>query len=153
MTHLTQAVARLLRGRQGSSAVEFALVLPILIATLTAVVDLGMGFYEQMQVRNAAQAGASYATLHGFQATAIQNAVTSAVPLPGVTALPAPTQSCGCATGTGIGAAACNSTCPNGQTAGTYVSVSAQVTFRPFLPYPFLGSPLVLTGQASARIS
>ena len=49
-------------------------------------------------------------------------------------------------------AAACGSTCSDGQTAGTYVTVAAQVTYTPLLPYPTMGNSITLSAQTTARI-
>src|SRR5438094_644587 len=112
-------LASLMRAERGNVAIEFALATPILLGLLVPVADVGIAFSQQLQVQQAAQAGAQYAVLHGFNSSAISNAVTAATALPSVSASPAPTQSCGCPTGTTISTAACSSACANGETAGT----------------------------------
>ena len=102
--------------------------------------------------KQAAQADAQYALLHGYSSTAISNAVTAASTLPGVSATPAPSQGCGCPNGSGITSATCASVCPNGETAGTYVNVNAQYAYTTALPYSVLGSGVTLAAQASVRI-
>ncbi len=138
--------------RQGTSAIEFAIAAPLLLAILVPTADLGMGFYTRMQVQNAAQAGAQWAVLHQtFDSNAIQNAVANATSLPSITATPAPTQSCGCANGTGVTTVACGSTCPNGAAAGSYATVSAQAPYSPLIPYPMLGASITLSAQSTVR--
>lgn len=137
---------------RGASAVEFALLAPFLVAILIPTADLGMGLYSKMQVQDAAQAGAQYAVFHGWNSAAIQNAVTSATSLSSISASPAPTQSCGCASGTSIMPAACGTTCPDGQSAGTYVTVAAQAQYQPLIPYPALGTSVTLSAQSMVRI-
>src|SRR6266567_5980007 len=95
-------LASLARAERGNAAIEFALATPILLGLLVPVADLGIAFSQQIQVQQAAQAGAQYALLHGWNSSAITNAVTAATNLPGVSAAPAPTESCGCPTGTAI---------------------------------------------------
>src|ERR1700686_5281626 len=95
-------LASLMRAEHGNAAIEFALATPILIGLLVPVADLGMAFSQQIKVQQAAQAGAQYALLHGFNSSAISNAVTAATTLATVTAWPAPTTSYGCPTGTSI---------------------------------------------------
>lgn len=76
---------------------------------------------RQIQVQQAAQGGAQYAAFHPWNdnsAAAIANVVTSAGDLPGIAASSAPAEFCGCPTGKSVTAFACNSTCPDGQTAG-----------------------------------
>jgi Flp pilus assembly protein TadG len=144
--------ASLVGSERGNSAIEFALAAPMLVGLLVPVADLGMAFSQQMQVQQAAQAGAQYALLHGYNSSAITNAVTAATNLSSVSAAPAPSQSWGCPTGTTIAAAASGSTCANGESAGSYVFVNAQSAYSPVLPYSVLGSSVTLTAQAAVRV-
>jgi Flp pilus assembly protein TadG len=141
-----------LRSRAGNAAVEFALIAPILSSALVGMADLGIGLYERMEVENAAQAGAQYAIAKGWNASAVATAVTSASSLAAISAAPAPTQSCGCASGATLAAAACGSTCPGGALAGTYVTVNAQAQYATIFDYPGFTSPMTLTAQAVVRI-
>src|SRR5260370_27114589 len=104
-------LAFLARAERGNAAIEFALATPILLGLLVPVADLGIAFSQQIQVQQAAQAGAQYALLHGWNSSAISNAVTAATTLPSVSAAPAPSQSYGCPTGTAIAAATNGSPC------------------------------------------
>ena len=137
---------------RGNAAVEFALVAPMLAAALVAMIDLGIGFYEKMEVENAAQAGAEYAIARGWNATSVANAVTASGTLAAISATPAPTQSCGCASGTTVAAASCGSVCPSGAAAGTYVTVNAQAQYKTILSYPGLKSPMTLSAQSIVRL-
>ena len=49
------------RGQEGAAAVEFAIVLPILMLILAGLFDFGWLFYWQHSVTNASRAGARYA--------------------------------------------------------------------------------------------
>ena len=155
MLGLTRCLSRVIdamRDGRGVAAVEFALATPLLATILTVLVDFGFGFYEKMQVEDAAQAGAQYALLYGWDSTAIQNAVTNATPLSGLSATPAPTKTCGCPSGTSVTAATCGATCSNGLSAGTYVTISAQATYTPLISYAVMGSTVTLSAQSVARI-
>ena len=143
--------AAFLRARDGSAAVEFSIAAPVLAIIFVPLIDIGMAVYQQMQVQDAAQAGAQYAMRHGWNSSAIESAVTSATAL-SVSASPAPSKSCGCPDSSSVSSASCGSRCPDGQTAGTYVTVSAQATYAPLLPYPTMGSSVTLTAQTTARI-
>jgi Flp pilus assembly protein TadG len=145
-------LASLMRAEHGNVAIEFALATPILIGLLVPVADVGIAFSQQIQVQQAAQAGAQYAVLHGFSSSAISNAVTAATALPGVSAYPAPTSGCGCPTGSTITVAACASVCANGETAGTYVQVHARSAYTPALPYSVFGTGVTLTADAEVRV-
>jgi Flp pilus assembly protein TadG len=140
------------RDGRGVSAVEFALAAPLLATILTVLVDFGFGFYQKMKVEDAAQAGAQYALLNGWDQSAIQNAVTNATNLSGLTATPAPSQACGCPSGSSVSAATCGTLCSNGLTAGTYVTVNAQATYTPMISYPVMGSSVTLSAQSVVRI-
>jgi hypothetical protein len=142
----------LLRAREGNALVEFGFVAPVLGAILVPVIDIGIGFYQRMQVQDAAQAGAQYAMAHGWNSSAIQDAVTGATTLPSVMASPAPIRSCGCPGDTSIAAASCGSICADGTPAGIYVTVSAQAVYKTLVPYPTLGSSVTLSAQSTARI-
>ena len=148
----SRRLASVLRAERGNAAIEFALAAPMLVGLLVPVADLGMAMAQQLQVQQAAQAGAQYALLHGYNSGAISSAVTAATNLPGVTAAPAPTQSYGCPTGTTIAAARSGSTCADGETAGSYVFVNAQSAYNTALPYSVLGAGVTLTAQAAVRV-
>jgi len=145
-------MAALLRAREGNAAMEFGLVAPVLGAVLVPVIDLGIGFYQRMQVQDAAQAGAQYAMTHGWNSTAIRNAVTGATTLSALNASPAPALSCGCPGEASVVSASCGSVCADGQPAGTYVTVSAQAVYTTLVPYPAIGSSVTLSATSTARI-
>ena len=139
----------------GVAAIEFGIIVPILVMMTVATVDIGMGFYRKIQVEDAAQAGAEWAIRNGFDSTGISNAVTNAVTsltTPAISASPAPAQFCGCASGSSISTASCGSTCPGGVQAGTYTTVSAQMTYNTILPYGFFPSTYNFVSQSTARL-
>src|SRR6266496_4848675 len=126
---LSRFCARAVEDTRGVAAIEFALMVPLFGLMLVSVTDIGLSVYRKMQVEGAAQAGAQYAMLRGFDASAISAAVTSASNAAGITAIPAPTKFCGCPTGSSIGTVGCGTTCPGGALAGTYATVSAQASY------------------------
>ena len=141
--------------QRGTAAVEFALATPIMFALLVPIADLGMAFAEQIQVQQAAQAGAQYAAFHPWNSqsvTKIKSAVTAASRLGSIQPTPDPAQVCGCPNGGGITTATCSSACPDGEAAGYYVVVNAQAPYHTTLPYSILGDSVTLTAQATVRI-
>ena len=115
--------------------------------------EFGMGFYRKMQVYDAAQAGAQYVIKKGYtSATSVSSAVTSATANTAITATPAPSQSCGCPTTSGITSATCGNACADGTLAATYVTVSAQGTYTPIFHYPGLSDSYTFTAQTIVRI-
>jgi Flp pilus assembly protein TadG len=147
-----RAVSRWWSDPRGVATIELSIIAPLLVLALICTADLGLGIYRNMQVQNAAQAGAEYAATHGFAASGIVGAVQAATAFSGITASPEPTQFCGCASATGVASATCGSACSGGSIAGTYVSVSALATYTTLLPYPLLPSSFSLTAQATVRL-
>jgi Flp pilus assembly protein TadG len=139
-------------GIRGVAAIELAIIAPILLVLLICTIDFGIGIYRNMQVQNAAQAGAEYAIAHGFQASSISSAVANATSFSGISADPAPIQFCGCATSTGITNAACGSNCSGGLPAATYVTVSARATHNTLFEYPIIPNSYTFTAQPTVRI-
>jgi Flp pilus assembly protein TadG len=146
--------ARLWADEDGVSAIEFAFVAGILSMLLLGLCDFGLGFWEQMQVANAARAGAEYAVKNGYDSTNIQTTVANATNLAGIQASPAPSSSCGCPdVTTGVTAATCGASCPDGGTAGTFVTVSAQVSYRTLFAWPGISNPMTLASSATVRLN
>jgi Flp pilus assembly protein TadG len=137
---------------RGASAIEFAIIAPVLIVAAVCTIDVGMGFYRNLQVQSAAHIGGQYAALHGYDATNISTAITNATSYSGISASPAPAQFCGCATTTGITVAGCGTQCPGGVVAGSYVTASAQSTYTTILPYPIMPNSFALSAQSTVRI-
>jgi Flp pilus assembly protein TadG len=138
----------------GATAVEFGLVAAMFCFLVVGLTDFGMSYWQKIQVGNAARAGAQYAMINGWNQTAITTAVTSATGLSSISALPAPTQACGCpSASSGIVSATCGVTCTGGGTAGTYVTISARASYSPLLSYPGIASSFALTATNTLRIN
>jgi Flp pilus assembly protein TadG len=135
---------RVLRRTDGGAAVEFGFVFPFLSILVLGIAEYGMIPFQIMNVSYAAQIGAQYAMLNGYNAGNIRNAVIVAT---GISAGSiAVAETCGCANGTGITAApnGCTPplpTCTDGLTAGTYVTVTVSQAYSPVVPG--VTSPLI----------
>ena len=148
---------RLLAAIDGVSTIEFALIGSMLATLAVGMLDFGMAFWQQMEVGNAARAGAEYAAVHGWGAdgSAITTAATSATSLGALTA--SPSQVCGCpdansgVTLTGQ-SPPCTTPCSNGGTLSAYISVSTQASYALIVPFPGVSSPISLTATAVARM-
>jgi Flp pilus assembly protein TadG len=151
-----RSLRRFMRGRgdgiRGVAAIEFAVIASCLILMMIGTTDLGMGFYRKMQVQNAAQAGAQYAMLHGFDADSISVAITSATTFSDITSSPAPTQFYGCPSSTGVATANYNQTCPDGSISGKYVTAQAHGTYDTILRYPPLLIPNSFSFTAASTV-
>jgi Flp pilus assembly pilin Flp len=137
--------------RDGGAAIEFALVMPIAVAMLVLMFDLGTGGYVKARVESAAQAGTTYVEAHGWNQRGIVLAVREATNLPSV-AVEAEL-SCGCVRGTDIVDAPCGSTCPTGAAAGAYVTVTASSIYAPLIPYPGIDRSMTLSASSIVRIN
>lgn len=73
---------------RGASAVEFALVLPVLIALVLGIIEFGFYFNQQISVTQAAREGArAYAVDHNDVGFNLNTVVRNAAPsVPGITA-------------------------------------------------------------------
>lgn len=84
------------RTERGASAVEFAIVLPVLFLILAGIVDFGRAYQAQVQLTNAAREGARAAVvlpLGSTPAPTTEVAARVSAALPGVTdaLVPSPT--------------------------------------------------------------
>ena len=71
---------RLLRQRRGISAVEFALIAPVLGVILFAMIDVGGAAFQYIELVQALSAGSAYAINHSSDTSGIQGAVSAALP-------------------------------------------------------------------------
>ncbi|UPK40358.1 hypothetical protein IVB18_18615 [Bradyrhizobium sp. 186] len=127
-------------------------MIPLLSLMVVSVSDIGLAVYRKMQVEDAAQAGAQYAIVHGFDMSGISSAVTSATNSTAITASPSPVQFCGCPTSTGVSSVSCGTVCTGGAQAGTYATVSAQATYYTLINYQIVGATYTYNAQSTARL-
>ena len=149
MQHLRRF--RLWRATDGASSIEFALIGTFLTFLLLGTLDFGMVFFQQMQVANAAQAGADYVMGRAYNATSVTSAAQGATNLTGVTVNPS-TVLCGCPSASGgVSSATCGSSCPgaNAGLATGYVKVQTSVSYRTVFPW-FATNPVTLSSTAYA---
>ena len=64
--------ARLWRDRDGVSAVEFALMLPVFLLVTAGMIDLGRALYQTNTIEKGLRAGAMYAARNNYPLTAGQ---------------------------------------------------------------------------------
>src|SRR4051812_39757051 len=143
-------IAYLRRDVAGVTAVEFALIVPIMLLMFVGIADLGIGIFTDMEVQNAAQYGTEYALLKGYDSSAIVNAVQGSTSLAHATV--SPSQFCGCPSASGVTTSSCGSTCTDGTKAGTFAQVSVSNTYATLIHYPGFPASFQLTGQSTARL-
>lgn len=81
---LRKVTARLAASRRGAAAVEFAIIVPVLVTAVTGIANYGLVTFDKMELVNAARAGAQLAIANGDNTlaankTAIKNAVVASV--------------------------------------------------------------------------
>ncbi len=153
----SSAVVAWAKDRWGVSAVEFALVLPVLALMFTGLIDFASLTYDSAQVSAAAHAGVQYAILNGYNAAAIDTAVDSATTLANMSATPSVTNYA-CITNSNTIVNEGSTTCSGndtagGTTAGTAVTVQAKAPFSPILPFWGSIMPTNLVANATVIIS
>jgi Flp pilus assembly protein TadG len=141
------------RGSAGSTAIEFALLIPTLAIFVSGVAELGFTLYQAGRVYDAIEAGLLYAAQNGWNSSGISAAVVNATGFPGITASPSPSQFCGCPGTGGITTAACSSTCSNGNTPGQYVQINSLLARVSIVSFPGLGLPSTLSATAIVRLN
>ncbi len=158
-------LAALVRDRRGMSAVEFGVAAPIFLGVLMPVVDLGRAYSQQIQTRQAVQAGALYASVNmyntGTWSTNVSNAVTNSTTLAVSPTVGAETCGCPNSTSTDISShdtlTTCGRTnggtdCSDGSAPGYYVTITGTLSYSPVMPYSILADPTTLSAQAVVRI-
>jgi len=157
--------AALVRDRRGMSAVEFGVAAPVFLAILMPVVDLGRAYSQQIQIRQAVQAGALYASVNMYNTSTWSSNVSSAV-TNSTTLAVSPTvgsETCGCpnSTSTDIvshdtlatcGPSNGGTNCSDGSRPGYYVTITGTLSYSPVMPYSILADPTTLSAQAVVRI-
>ena len=144
------------RRESGTAAIEFGLLIPILLILLIGTVEVGRAMYQAMQVNNAVEAGMLYAAKNGFDAGGIAAAVVNATGTQGITATPTPTLFCGCPNASGVSIKMlCDPPpppCADGNPMGQYVQINAALDHQTILPYLGLPLPTTLKAQSIVRL-
>ncbi len=154
--------------QRGQSLLEVALLLPLLLALVLGVIELGRYAYMGILVDNAARAGAAWGTESVGNSTntlGIQQAADNDYQNNGQNpALLTVTSSvaCGCDNGSNstgpsgwASAGACTSTtsCPTGSQFAVVVTVTATGAYTPLFHYPWTPSQLSVQREAVMRVS
>jgi Flp pilus assembly protein TadG len=135
---------------EGSALVDFALLLPVLVLIFIGVVDYSLFLQQEMQVSEAAAAGAAYGAIPGNTKdyTGMQTAArNTAIGISGfaVTAVDIFTCTPG---GTAVTS---STTCSGYGTPIEYVQVQTSATLTPLFSYAGI-STLTLKGNATVRV-
>lgn len=140
------------RASRGQSAVELALIIPVLIMILLAGADFGRLFYASIAVNNAAWAGAQYGA-QNLTAAANPSGIETAALADGVniTGLTVPIKTqCTCKSGSTVTLCPANYCTYNSE--ATFVEVGTQAPFHTLVTYPGIPSSITLTGSAIMQV-
>jgi TadE-like protein len=139
--------------KRGSAAIEFGLLVPLLVTLLLGCAELGFFIQQTMAVNNAVEAGITLAAKKGFDAAAISSAVLNGASLPGLQASPAPTVFCGCVVGGVVTQSACDVKCSNSLLPGHYARIGATVKAQTIMPTAMLPLPDTIAVQMTTRLN
>jgi Flp pilus assembly protein TadG len=132
------------RGEDGAAAVEFALVVPILLAILFGIVTFGFLFAQNLAISNAARQGARFGAVQGHDCTAVRDeTIDAAGPLVSL----APSNVAVTVTGGG----GCPAEPCLNPVADANINVTVTYTADVILPIPGMGSTTTLTGTGVFR--
>jgi Flp pilus assembly protein TadG len=132
--------------------VEMAVALPVLALLLLAAADFGRLYFANIEVANAARAGAQYGSQSVITAADFAGMETAAKnDGSNLSALSANATQCTCVTTSSV--AACPAQyCANNPQA-TYVEVDTTTTFHTAIKYPGIPSTVTLGGKAVMMVA
>jgi Flp pilus assembly protein TadG len=132
---------------KGQAMLELAGVLPVLALLLLAAVDFGRLYYANIEVSDAARAGAQYGSqsvITAADANGMKSeAVKAASDLSGMTAT---AKQCTCMVSTTV--AACPTSYCASNPSATFVEVDTAATFQTVVSYPGIPHSMTLGGKA-----
>lgn len=148
---------RLRHDENGSSVLEFAIIVPILVLIIVGSIDYALSILAAVQVEEAARAGAQYLAINGASTSGVTAAVTGAIPKP-VGTISLGTITLDCATTNGgtyskQGAWSSTTAC-SGVGGVPYGTVTASIAYRPLFPLYWTGltgGVLNISGSATTR--
>ena len=134
-------IARLARCRRGIAAVEFGLLVPVLLVLMLGIVNYGLVMFNKMELVSAARSGAQLALADYTDTSAIKDAVVNATSLSLDASDVTTTQFCECS-GTSITCG--DTTCTN----EIYMTITVSDDFTLLL----VSTTLSLSGSTTVRV-
>jgi len=144
-----------LESDRGAALLELAFVAPILFLLLFGAVSLGRAYYVDLEVTNAAHAGAEYGLQNPSDTAGMIAAAQASAP--DVTLnTPSVTRGCECSDGTLYSAnctvvPSCTANSTRSNTPVRRVSVTASSAYRSFVSWPGVPSSVTLSSTATIR--
>jgi Flp pilus assembly protein TadG len=135
---------------EGSSLVEMAVFIPVLLTVLLAVVDLGRAYYLTNEVAAAAHEAAVFGSQNPTDTADMKTVAQNAAPdVPGISATTS--YGCECADGSNASASCVATPSCGSLNSVHYVKVTATATYTPLVPWPKFGSSFTLTQTVQMR--
>lgn len=149
---MIRRAARMRLGDSGVAAVEMALATPILLLMVTGSFDFGRILYQEHRLEAAARAGTQYAMQSTTAQTDTSNIIAAvrADANDSANALTVASSVCTCPNGTTV--CSTSADCSGSTVAGTYVKVSVSMSYSTLVRYPFVTSPISLSGRSLIRV-
>lgn len=138
-------LGRLKRCESGVSAVEFAIITPLLLTMLLGLLDYSIALFHKMELISSLRAGSQYALIYGTDTTSIESAVTNSSNLDSTNLTLTVSEVCECQGGTTV-------TCTGGTcSAGSvqhFIQIDGTYVYTPI----FLPGSLDLTSSSTIRV-
>ena len=139
----------LIQSECGSSLVEMAVILPVLLLILFGAVDFGRAYYLTIELAGASRAGAIYGSQYPTDTSGVTNAAKLNAPdVPGIGS--SSSWGCECSDGTGK-VTSCSTTPSCSANVVYYVTVKATASYSPLFPWPGVPSPIALSDSSTMR--
>lgn len=146
---MMRRLTRFVRDACGNTAVEFALVAPMLVFMTLALWEFGNAVNERTQLETAARAGAQAAMSDSTDTAAIEQAVYDATGLTSTDLTITTTTACECSDGTSVDCT--TGTCAVGSVQ-TYMTVQVTKPYTLTVNSDVLNGVITLTGRATLRV-
>lgn len=153
--------------RTGVAALEFALVVPVLLTIFAGLSDFLLAFSDQIQLASGVASGAAYAfnqaqnvsgTASPVSSNDVQAKVLSSINLPNVSVtVTGPSLDCITKSNTtppvaSLTAGTAGTTCASGQSPANYLVITASYTYTPMMPFYSTLANTTLTENAVVRL-
>jgi hypothetical protein len=142
-------VKKIIINECGSSLIEMAFIMPLLLLILFGVVDFGRAYYLAIEVAGACRAGAVYGSQYPSDTLGMTNAaVLNAPDVPGISG--SASWGCECADGSNhVGNCSSMPSCSTNIV--YYVTITASASYTPLFPWPGIPASIPLSTSATMR--
>ncbi len=128
---IQQITRRFVRCDRGVSAVEMALISPVLLIVFLGLMDYGIAVFDKMELNSSVRSGSQHALINSASLTAIQTTVIGSSNLGLTTSDVTVTSTCECSDGSSV---SCAGVCAS-DNIRQYITITAAYSYVPiFLP-------------------